>query len=284
MTWRDAVLPSATIDVQADQAQPALVVRREAVPHDQAARLGHQAAPAGLGVRPVADLGLVPGLDAEGVDGTDEQVGAGVGQRPGDGAPGSRGPRCTRTSTRVPGGRVGLGRCRRSSRRCARRRRPRPSGRRRRARRRPQHHCCPVTRGACSQSVRGARSSSTCSTPTQPSSSSPRWVTQRGTVPSQLKPSRHAARREAQLPPFAHQITARSRCSLNPQSSSSRSARSMMPRPRAHGCAPKAISARRLPSSRSSTVPQNRGTPSSSVASTAKAQRCLDAQPTGHRR
>ena len=54
----------------------------------------------------------------------------------------------------------------------------------------------------------------------------------------------------------------------------------MIPRPRAHGCEPKAISARRLPWSRSSTVPQNRGVPSSSAASTAKAQ-MPESQPSG---
>ena len=40
-------------------------------------------------------------------------------------------------------------------------------------------------------------------------------------VPSQLKPSRQAVRRDAQLPRFAHQITARSPRSSKPQSSSS---------------------------------------------------------------
>ena len=41
----------------------------------------------------------------------------------------------------------------------------------------------------------GARSSPACSTPTQASSSSPRCGSQRSTVPSQVKPSRHAVRR-----------------------------------------------------------------------------------------
>ena len=55
-------------------------------------------------------------------------------------------------------------------------------------------------------------------------------------VPSTVKPSRQASRREAQLPRWAsHTTLCRSR-SAKPHSRSSRSARSMRPRPRAHGC------------------------------------------------
>ncbi len=142
----------------------------------------------------------------------------------------------------------------------------------------------PRSRGTVSHSPRGACSSSTWSTPTHASSRSPRCGSQRSKVPSKENPSFQATRRDAQLPAFAHQMTVRSRCSWKPHSSSSRNAASTMPRPRAHGCAPNAISARRLPSSRSSTVPQKRGSPpgsaSSSTASTANAQ-WLSPHPAG---
>jgi hypothetical protein len=134
----------------------------------------------------------------------------------------------------------------------------------------------PSMTGLASQVERGSRGSSRSRVPTQASRSSPRCGCHCRTVPSSVKPSRQATRRDAQLPTCAHQMTVCSPCSSKPQSSSRRSARSTCPVPRTHGCEPYASSARPEPSGRSETVPAYRP-----ETSTANAHSDPSAQPAG---
>ena len=96
----------------------------------------------------------------------------------------------------------------------------------------------PTIRGARSHVVRGSIASPRRNVPAHASSNPSRVCSQERSVPSKLKPSRHASRREAQLPRRASQITVSRSRSAKPHSSSSRSARSITPRPRTQGWEP----------------------------------------------
>ena len=211
-------------------------------------RLAHHAPAAGVRVRPVADLGLPAGLEVEQRDGAEQLVGRRVGDRPGHGA-----ARWRRLARRRE---VGV----------ARRRACTAVGSRRASQAGALVARRPRTTRAASSSRKGR---STTRSPVDPGHLQP--VGARGPLvvgaqhpdpgvaqlaalrqplrrrcPSKVNPSRQAARRDAQLPRLAHQITVRRPCSSNPQASSSSSARCTIPRPRAQGCAPYAISARRV--------------------------------------
>ena len=84
----------------------------------------------------------------------------------------------------------------------------------------------------------GSRGSSVSRVPVHASRSSPRCGSHWRRVPSKVKPSFQATRRDAQLPTLASQITVARSFSPKPQSSNSRSARSTWPVPRTHGCEP----------------------------------------------
>ncbi len=71
-------------DPQPLQAETALVGGRERVPDRQAAGLAHHAPPAGVRVRPVADLGVPAAREVEERDAADQLVGRGVRDRPAD--------------------------------------------------------------------------------------------------------------------------------------------------------------------------------------------------------
>ena len=236
------------VDQDPPQAEAALLDRREAVPDDEGAGLGHRPAAPGLGVRrgsrsppPVRASGrtarcspdcrsvsgsataqLTPGAVGQPLAAA-EQVVLGV-------RPGVRRGHLTQPVRRAlvgaglddPVGVLG----------------PERAAAPRRS---------PASRGTCSQVVRGARSSSACSAPDpgvvqlaalgQPPLDGP--------VAAEAEPpGRPPGRPVAPVGPPDHGRAARARS--KPQSSSSPRARCTIPRPRAHGCAPYAISARRV--------------------------------------
>ncbi len=74
--------------LQPGQAEPAVLLVDERVPQHQADRLGHHAPAPGSGVGPVADLGVLPGLEVVQRDRGQQLVAAGVRDRPAESASG----------------------------------------------------------------------------------------------------------------------------------------------------------------------------------------------------
>ena len=185
-----------------------------------------------------------PRARVEEADRPEDEVVGGVDDRPGDarvrspgsraGAPARPAPRPRRTDRASRPARSG----------CAGRSRPRRCGARRTrataaAGARPRR--APVRR-ATGPAASARRSASRV--PTQASRSSPRWGRADRIVPSRRNPSRQASLREAQLPWLARQMITSAPRSAKPQSTSSRTARSIAPLPRTQGCEPKATSQR----------------------------------------
>ena len=95
-----------------------------------------------------------------------------------------------------------------------------------------------------------------------------------GVVPCSVKPVAWATRSDASLPTWERQWTISTPPSVSAQSTARRTARAMMPRPRAHGCSAKPMSA--MGFWRTSTLPAKR--PSASIAQ----PRCVpSSQPRG---
>jgi hypothetical protein len=136
-----------------------------------------------------------------------------------------------------------------------------------------------IGEGPQPQSLRAKGASPKRNDPVQASMTRPRSRSRPGVVPCSVNPVAWATRSDGTLPTWERQWTISTPPSVSDQSTASRTARAMTPRPRAHGCSAKPMSA--MGWFRTSTLPANRDRPSSSTVSIAQPRWVPSSQPRG---